>query len=440
VRFTVRELFLLLAAFLKLRHIKMRRAMSGTSLFKNLLSIYLACDTLLPSINQKIKQQWVSSMRNFQPPKQFNQLGYAAPALLWQDDPFQIPRWLWLVLASSPLVALIVLFSVGIAVLLLILWLRGKRQPTMPPPIDMPPPVTQTAPPPATPNPDFAKTQASKKISPPSPSNTLVLTPVDEPDTLPVSGQRPAGIGWQIAGLTDVGLKRQLNEDNLLMAESTRTNQTPLGLYVVADGLGGHQGGEVASELTIEAIHRHFTEHLPEAESSFKDWLTEAANAANRAVLARQDDPDTIKKMGSTLVMALVTGEKAYLANVGDSRGYRLTAKTIEQVTVDHSLVERLVQIGQLTRDEARTHKNRNVVYNTIGDKPNLEVSLYQTPLEPGDRLLLCSDGLSGMVTDEHLLKISQNQPDPANACQLMVKAAKTAGGTDNITVIIVQM
>ncbi len=380
-------------------------------------------------------------MRNFQPPKQFNQLGYAAPALLWQDDPFQIPRWLWLVLASSPLVALIVLFSVGIAVLLLILWLRGKRQPAMPPPIDdMPPP---TPPPtvapsvPAVKNPDMAKTQASK-IS--TPSNTLVLTPVAKPDTLPVSGQRPAGIGWQIAGLTDVGLKRQLNEDNLLMAESTRANQTPLGLYVVADGLGGHQGGEIASELTIEAIYRHFTEHPPEAESSFKDWLTEAANAANQAVLARQDDPDTIKKMGSTLVMALVTGEKAYLANVGDSRGYRLAAQTIEQVTVDHSLVERLVQIGQLTRDEARTHKNRNVVYNTIGDKQNLEVSLYQTPLEPGDRLLLCSDGLSGMVTDEHLLKISQNQPDPANACQLMVKAAKTAGGTDNITVIIVQM
>ena len=144
--------------------------------------------------------------------------------------------------------------------------------------------------------------------------------------------------------------------------------------------------------------------------------------------------------MGSTLVMALVIADQTYIANVGDSRAYRLNDEGIEQISVDHSLVERLVQIGQLTREEARTHKNRNVIYNTLGDKPDPEVSLYNVPLQPGDRLLLCSDGLNDMVTDEKLLEISRSQATPAEACKVMIEAAKSAGGNDNITTIIVQI
>lgn len=144
--------------------------------------------------------------------------------------------------------------------------------------------------------------------------------------------------------------------------------------------------------------------------------------------------------MGSTLVMALITTGEARIANVGDSRAYHLTGAGIEQITEDHSLVERLVQIGQITREEARVHRQRNVIYNTIGDKPNLEVSLYQLTLQPGDRLLLCSDGLSNMVTDEELLDISRNHSSAAAACKVMVEAAKSAGGNDNITALIVQI
>jgi protein phosphatase len=102
--------------------------------------------------------------------------------------------------------------------------------------------------------------------------------------------------------------------------------------------------------------------------------------------------------------------------------------------------VERLVQIGQLTREEARTHKQKNVIYSTIGDKPDMEMGLYHVDLQPGDRLLLCSDGLSGMITDEEILAISHSQPDPAAACKALIEAAKRAGGHDNITAIIVQM
>ena len=144
--------------------------------------------------------------------------------------------------------------------------------------------------------------------------------------------------------------------------------------------------------------------------------------------------------MGSTVVMALVLPGEAHLANVGDSRVYHLNNDQITQISVDHSLVERLVQIGQLSREEARTHKNRNVLYNSLGDKSQIEVGLYHQPLQPGDRLLLCSDGLSGMISDEEILAISRNRPDPADACAEMVLAAKVAGGSDNITAIIVQV
>lgn len=267
------------------------------------------------------------------------------------------------------------------------------------------------------------------------------LPTVAEPETLPISGKRPPTIGWQIAGLTDVGRRRDHNEDSLLMTEATFSDGTPYGLYVVADGLGGHQGGEVASRLSIEAIQEEFIQQPPPAQSdSSNEWLRKIALVANQAILSHQEDQKEAKKMGSTLVMALVTADQAYIANVGDSRAYHLTEEDIVQISVDHSLVERLVQIGQLTREEARTHKNRNVIYNTLGDKADPEVGLYQISLEPGDRILLCSDGLTDMLTDDSIFEISRNHPDPVETCQLLVQTANAAGGNDNITAIIVQL
>lgn len=260
---------------------------------------------------------------------------------------------------------------------------------------------------------------------------------VGDPQILPISGQRPANVTWQIAGLTDVGLKRELNEDNLLMAEADTPNGL-FGLYAVADGMGGHEKGEVASQLTLETLQTEFTRQSP--MMPFEEWLRDTAIAANEAVMARQDSNSPDKKMGSTLVMALFTEQGIQIANVGDSRAYHLTADSITQITEDHSLVERLVQIGQITREEARHHRQKNVIYNTIGDKDNLQVSLYDFFLPPGDRLLLCSDGLNGMLTDDQILEISRNQLAPVDACKALVQAAKNAGGLDNITAIIIEM
>jgi PPM family protein phosphatase len=280
------------------------------------------------------------------------------------------------------------------------------------------------------------KTAATPEVTPVE--ITAPVMAAGEPNTLPASGQRPAGIGWQFAGLSDVGLKRELNEDSLLMLEADIPGNVPCGLYAVADGMGGHEKGEVASQLTLDIVRQQFSQQPP--SDPYGDWLKAAAITANEAVLARQEPNAPERKMGSTLVMALVVGRQAYIANVGDSRAYCLHSEGITQISEDHSLVERLVQIGQITREEARVHRQRNVIYNTIGDKSNLQVSLYETTLHPGDRLLLCSDGLNTMLTDEEILALGRQHATPAAACKAMVQAAKLAGGADNITAIIVHM
>jgi protein phosphatase len=144
--------------------------------------------------------------------------------------------------------------------------------------------------------------------------------------------------------------------------------------------------------------------------------------------------------MGTTLVAALVVGDTAHIANVGDSRAYVITQDDdIRRITIDHSLVERLVAIGQIKPDEARSHPQRNVIYRTIGDKEEAEVDFFVQQLNPGDSLLLCSDGLSGKIEDAEMRRLVSRSQSPQEACELLVQAANDHGGDDNITVIIVQ-
>lgn len=350
-------------------------------------------------------------------------------------------EWLdWILVVS--VLFLVVAAIIGVILLLLIRRIRRGKQRPQPPTIQAQPigdisPAESQETVLSLPK-DSPELEETKDDTSPS---LPILKIVGIPMTLPEAGRRPANIGWQIAGLTDVGLKRELNEDSLQMIEAEMPELGPYGLYIVADGLGGHAAGEVASQLTIDAIQQQHAQHPPTpGASSFEAWLKEATLAANEVVLNQQKGSSENRKMGSTLVMALVVGQNAYIVNVGDSRAYRLNSQQIEQISVDHSLVERLIQIGQITREEARTHKQKNVIYSTIGEKQKLEIGAYQVSLNSGDRLLLCSDGLSNMVSDEELLAISQQQPDPARAIQMMVEAAKQAGGQDNITAIIVQM
>ena len=144
--------------------------------------------------------------------------------------------------------------------------------------------------------------------------------------------------------------------------------------------------------------------------------------------------------MGSTLVIALMEGTKAFISNVGDSRAYRINARGIQQLTTDHSLVQRLIATNQITPAEARHHPQRNVVYRTVGDKPKVEIDINQFNFAIGDRLLICSDGLSGMVEDHYLQQIVMGASSPQAAVDALIEAANEAGGEDNITAILVEL
>lgn len=261
--------------------------------------------------------------------------------------------------------------------------------------------------------------------------------------------RRPVTLRLRVGRYTDVGMVRDVNEDSLLTLELDRVHRSvsrPIGLYVVADGMGGHAAGDVASGLAINTIAEQMVTQLlvpqltnDDNGSPFdpQEWLADAVQAGNRAVYAHRKSVGT--DMGTTLVAALVIGDMAYIANVGDSRAYLINENGMHQITTDHSLVERLVMLGQIAPEDARTHPQRNVIYRTIGDKEEAEVDFFVQQLHPGDSLLLCSDGLNGKVEDADIYHIVKRCRSPQEACEQLVEAANDNGGDDNITVIIVQ-
>jgi protein phosphatase len=213
-------------------------------------------------------------------------------------------------------------------------------------------------------------------------------------------------------------------------------------IVAVADGVGGHSAGDVASRLTVEALSRETdilrTEAAGGQPLDAKSWITRAANAANQAVFLEREA--MLSDMGSTLVMALLVGRSATVLNVGDSRAYWLTPSGLRQVTTDHSLVQRLIAIGQLTPEEARNHPQKSVIYRVMGDTAKLAYDLFEVNLSPGEALLLCSDGLTDMVEDRVLWYVWHEASSPQAACEELVDLANEAGGYDNITVVIAQL
>lgn len=259
--------------------------------------------------------------------------------------------------------------------------------------------------------------------------------------------RRPGSADIRVGRRTDVGMQRQLNEDSLLtldLAWNNRSVNVPMGVYLVADGMGGHAAGEVASGLVVQSVAKTAIQELllPTAGvgqiPDYEQWLKKAVQTANATVF--ENGKATGHDMGTTLVMALLADDELYVAHVGDSRAYLIGPQEIRQLTVDHSLVERLVATKQITREEARHHPQKNVIYRTMGDKRNVEVETSHLQLKMDERLLLCSDGLSGMVTDEKLHELIMTAPSPQVACDRLIQAANAAGGEDNITAIIIQL
>ncbi|HZS75662.1 MAG TPA: protein phosphatase 2C domain-containing protein [Ktedonobacteraceae bacterium] len=245
----------------------------------------------------------------------------------------------------------------------------------------------------------------------------------------------------------DAGVKRkgQPNEDNLLALPSLHTSKhgpQPVGLFVVADGMGGHGNGKEASTLAIEAFRKALDLALSGMNDELDDAtceeiLAEAVHNANLAVYQRNRQKQA--DMGTTLTAALVIGNTAYIANVGDSRTYLYRESDgLVKITQDHSTVARLVEMGAITQDEVYTHPRRNEIYRSLGNRSSVKVDTYVVPLMIDDLLVLCSDGVWEMVRDSQIEQIIQNSASyTSQICDLLVQAAINGGGKDNISVIV---
>jgi protein phosphatase len=224
---------------------------------------------------------------------------------------------------------------------------------------------------------------------------------------------------------SDVGRLRNINEDSFVVDDR-------LALYAVADGMGGHRAGEVASATALEALR---------AAVAGGKALDAAIVIANSAVFSKAATDRELSGMGTTLTAVAIVGEATLLiGHVGDSRAYRIRDGAITQLTEDHSLVEELVRDGRISPEEAEVHPQRAIITRALGIDPEVEVDLYTVEARTGDRILICSDGLSGMIRDEEVLRLSLTETDPRLAADRLVDAANEAGGEDNITVVLIDV
>ncbi len=242
----------------------------------------------------------------------------------------------------------------------------------------------------------------------------------------------------EVAELTDVGRRRDSNEDNMtrLVPKDPKVLERKGAIFVVADGMGGHAAGEVASEIAVEAIRETYYE----AESDdVAEVLVQAIKQANQVIYDRATEQAGRAGMGTTCVTVVVRGSLAYIANVGDSRVYLIREGQIRQLTHDHSWVAEQVRAGMLTDEQARTHAHRNVITRALGTQPEVEADLFAEVLQDGDLLLLCSDGLSGPVPDEELNRIISSS-SPQEAVRGLIAQANEQGGPDNITAVLIHI
>jgi serine/threonine protein phosphatase PrpC len=248
------------------------------------------------------------------------------------------------------------------------------------------------------------------------------------------------------AAMTDVGRVREHNEDSVLAVEYTRESMVEPAqsyLYVVADGMGGAEAGEVASAIAVQTIRGYIEARLDAARGEVEnaaELLTGALEEANSKIIEYVASHPESRGMGSTGVCALVTPTDAAVAWVGDSRGYVMEGAALRQVTKDHSLVQRLVEIGQITAEEAHTHEHKNVITRSLGARQSgpAGAEAVAVKLKRGDKLMLCSDGLTAHVMDPQIRDILGRNADPYDAARELIVAANAGGGTDNISVIVI--
>ncbi|MCR5001318.1 MAG: Stp1/IreP family PP2C-type Ser/Thr phosphatase [Lachnospiraceae bacterium] len=232
---------------------------------------------------------------------------------------------------------------------------------------------------------------------------------------------------------TDIGRKRKINQDCIFSCE------VPLGnlpnLFIVADGMGGHNAGDYASSYTVKAIEREVM--INDSDAPVK-IIKEAIDCANAEIFRKAEAEPDYLGMGTTAVIATIVDDLMYVANVGDSRLYVIN-DDIRQVTRDHSLVEEMIKMGEIDRESARTHPDKNIITRAIGVSPKVEADFFEVDLKKGDHILMCSDGLTNMVDDDDIAMIVKAGRDVVQIVEELIRVANHNGGKDNIAVVIIE-
>lgn len=240
------------------------------------------------------------------------------------------------------------------------------------------------------------------------------------------------GTRMKLIAASDTGIVREINQDNYLTIESKDQKFVAFG---VADGLGGHNAGEVASRITVEILKEYF--NIADKDfAGIKGELKGVVDYINKRIIEIAGEDVTKFGMGTTLTVSVIEGDNMYVVHVGDTRCYKINDEGIEQVTVDHSLVAHMITQGEITKEEALTHPNRNVITNALGANDIFFVDSYDSKVSDNDIVLVCSDGLIEHVKDEEIYKIlMENNLD--EGLDKLIEAANEGGGTDNITVVL---
>jgi len=234
--------------------------------------------------------------------------------------------------------------------------------------------------------------------------------------------------------ITDIGIRRKLNQDYVFTSEISIGNLD--NLFIVADGMGGHNAGDYASKYTVRTI----VEEVGRArEESTVTILENAIKKANAHIRKKANEVEDYNGMGTTVVAATIEDDVLTVANVGDSRLYVINSDEIKQITRDHSLVEEMIRMGGLAREQARSHPDKNIITRAIGAQDDVDVDFFHVRLEKGDMILMCSDGLTNMVEDEEIRLILNGQRDIVEKAQRLVYAANENGGKDNIAVVLIE-
>ena len=297
-------------------------------------------------------------------------------------------------------------------------------------------------------------------------SDAPVTQPLDAPPPAPTTpesessipavppGGSDTAVRIQLFARTDVGQVREHNEDNFLVADLTKRSRglleanraTAIGqqgaIFAVCDGMGGAAAGEIASQLAVDIIYERLVDGLgdrPVKRDDLARRLVRAVEAAGLRIFHEAKADRSRRGMGTTVTAAALVDEILFFAQVGDSRGYILRGDTLVQLTRDQSLVNQLIEAGQLTEEEAETFEHNNIILQALGTSDTVQVDLTYAEVRKGDILLLCSDGLSGMVRFEDIREALRTGVEPLEICKSLTERANAAGGHDNITVIIVQ-